>query len=367
MQGKPDTVTINVLSSISDVDGASWDKLVRANYPFLKHAFLSALEKHRCIGQHVGWLPRHLVYYRNNMLAGAIPLFEKHNSWGEFVFDHAWADAYERYGIDYYPKLVNAIPFTPASGQRVLLFDNDDRETAAILVAAARKLADDGGYSGMHCLFPGPGDYRMLNQQDAVSRNDCQFHWKNRDYTDFDGFLAALKSRKRKNIRQERRKVSESGVDIIQLDGHTASEKDWVDFTRLYENIYNRKYGMPAFNQEFFMDIAATMPDQIHLILARHQHRSIAGALMYSDSDYQGIEFCIHGGVEKFDPGAQGEHKIARGFNPVRTRSLHWMTESPFNQAIRQFVLDEQAGVMRYINSVKTHSPYKQHGNDSFH
>ncbi len=368
---------------MAEVPTDQWDNLVRNNYPFLKHGFLSALEKQGCVGEHTGWLPRHLSYSKQDKLIAALPLYEKHNSWGEFVFDHAWADAYHQYGVEYYPKLVNAIPFTPASGQRILLENvahPGAGENAAILIAGANSLVDKGGYSGIHCLFPESADFALLNQNGAVSRKDCQFHWHNHNYQSFGEFLETLKFKKRKNIKQERRKVIDAGVSIRWLDGNTASIQDWHEFTRLYRQIYDRKYGMPAFSEAFFMAIAQSMPDQIHLVLADQQGDCVAGALMYSDDTtlygrhwgcdnyidslhfevcyYQGIEYCIKTGLKRFDPGAQGEHKIARGFVPTPTRSLHWMGQSPFRDAIRQFVEREQAGVQRYIDAVTAHSPY---------
>jgi predicted N-acyltransferase len=380
MTSGTESTSILVQSSIDDISATQWNALVRNNYPFLQHAFLQGMESYACVGEHVGWIPRHLVYLKDGRIAGAMPLYEKHNSWGEFVFDHAWADAYQRYGSEYYPKLVNAIPFTPATGQRILLAGDTEEETARLLVTAANTLVERGEYSGVHCLFPSTEDYRILNQQHAVSRYDCQFHWHNRGYTSFDDFLGTLKSRKRKNIKQERRKVVESSVEIRRLDGNSATERDWSDFTRLYEKIYDRKYGMPAFNQSFFMSIARSMPNQVQLVLASRNQQCLAGALMYCDDTtlygrhwgcdryidslhfevcyYQGIEICIERGLQRFDPGAQGEHKISRGFIPTRTRSLHWMAQSPFNQAIIQFVTREQSGVQRYIEAVTAHSPY---------
>ncbi len=375
------TVLITSHQSIDDIPASQWNALLEDGYPFLQHEVLSAMEKHDCVGEHTGWLPRHLTITDQGRLIGAIPIYEKHNSWGEFVFDHAWADAYYRAGIEYYPKLVNAIPFTPASGRRILV-DRQQQETITPkIIDAAKTLLDEGGYSGLHCLFPSPEAYTTLNQQGAVSRNDCQFHWHHRGYENFDDFLGTLKPKKRKNIRQERRKVADAGLNIRRLNGHTANEQDWADFTRLYALIYNRKYGMPAFNHHYFMEVALAIPGQIHLVLVDDGSRALAGALMYSDHNtlygrhwgcdsyvdclhfevcyYQGIEMCIENGWQRFDPGAQGEHKIARGFEATLMQSLHWMTDSPFNDAIAQFVSQEQKGVQRYINAVIQHSPYR--------
>ena len=382
---KDDTVIhLQVLTGIDEAPSDQWDRLVRANYPFLKSAFLGAMERFDCVGEDVGWIPKHLCYFQNKTMLAAMPLYEKHNSWGEFVFDHAWADAYHRHGIEYYPKLLNAIPFTPATGQRLLTGDRGsdeaNRETAQILISGARKLVEQGKYSGVHCLFPDATDFDLMSSPESVFRTDCQFHWHNKNYGCFDDFLSTLKSRKKKKIRQERRKVKDSGLSIRWIDGNETTEQDWTEFTRVYRQIYDRKYGMPAFNQSFFMDVAEAMPDQVQLVLAENQGTVVAGALMYCDDTtlygrhwgcnqyvdslhfelcyYQGIEFCIRNGLKKFDPGAQGEHKIARGFLPTATRSLHWMAYSPFNSAIRQFVEHEQKGVQQYIDAVAKHSPY---------
>ncbi len=375
-------LNIRVCDSIDEVSGRQWNRLIRGNYPFLNHGFLSAVERADCVGERVGWIPRHLVCQRDGALVAAMPLYEKHNSWGEFVFDHAWADAFHRYGVQYYPKLINAIPFTPASGQRILIADGQQRgKWAQALVGAAKTLAREHGYSGVHSLFPEPGDYELLNRLAPVSRHDCQFHWHNRDYTCFDDFLITLKSRKRKIILRERRKVIDADVQIEWLDGHSATAADWRRFTRLYQKIYDRKYGIPAFNTAFFTAVNEAMPGQVHLVSAKVDGKIVAAALLYSDDTtlygrhwgcdryvdclhfevcyYQGIEYCIRRGLQRFDPGAQGEHKIARGFEPTRTCSLHWMSDNPFNPAIRQFVRHERDGVQHYMEAAAAHSPYR--------
>ena len=370
-------------SSLDQIDRGAWNALVEDDYPFLRHEFLASMEANRCVGEHAGWIPRHIgCHDRSGRLIGALPLYEKHNSWGEFVFDYAWADAYHRAGIDYYPKLVNAIPFTPASGQRLLVEEAAREEIAGRLLAGARQLMLKGEFSGIHSLFVRNQDFALLDQDQPLYRIDCQFHWHNRDYRDFEEFLATLRSKKRKNIRQERRKVEQSGVRIRRLNGHDASEQDWRDFTSMYRAIYDRKYGAPAFNTRFFIDVAKAIPDQVVLVLVDAGGECIAGALMYSDRHtlygrhwgcrgyldslhfevcyYQGIEHCIEHGLKRFDPGAQGEHKVARGFVPTRTRSLHWIAGRPFRQAIADFVERERAGVQGYIQAVEAHSPYQE-------
>ena len=380
-------MNIETFSSIDDIDPSRWNVLVRDRYPFLQHGFLSAMERHACVGPRAGWIPRHLGCFDGDALVGAMPLYEKHNSWGEFVFDHAWADAFHRAGLAYYPKLVNAIPFTPAAGQRVLAREHGREGILRALLGGARELMGGGRFSGLHSLFVEPGEFAWLHTEDAVSRSDCQFHWHNRGYPDFDAFLGTLKAKKRNNIRRERARAAGAGVVIRRLDGHTAGEADWRDFTEMYRGIYDRKYGYPAFNLGFFTEVAALMPDQIQLVMVRRKDdaEAVAAALMYRDHHtlygrhwgcrgyvdclhfetcyYQGIEICIAGGLQRFDPGAQGEHKIARGFAPTPTRSLHWMAHSPFARAIRQFAGHERSGVKEYINAVARHSPY--HRNDA--
>ena len=343
---------ITTFSRIDDLDAGQWNALVRGGYPFARHEFLAAMERHGCVGARSGWIPRHLGCFDGGELVGAMPLYEKHNSWGEFVFDHAWAEAFHRAGLAYYPKLVNAVPFTPAAGPRVLVRNEGRADIAAKLVDGVRELMRRGGFSGAHSLFVAPGEFDLLNSRGALSRMDCQFHWHNRNYRDFGDFLATLKAKKRKNIRQERARVAQAGVVMRRLDGRTATAQDWRDFTAMYRAIYDRKYGYPAFNEAFFRAVAAAMPEQIQLVLAQRDGdaRPLAAALMYLDDDtlygrhwgcremldclhfevcyYQGIEFCIERGLRRFDPGAQGEHKIARGFSPTPTRSLHYLASS---------------------------------------
>ena len=372
--------SIQIHDRIDEVPPQDWDVMLRDDYPFLKHRYLAALEHHQCVGEEVGWIPRHLCLYQNSELAAAMPLYEKHNSWGEFVFDHAWADAYRRHGLHYYPKLVNAVPFTPAAGQRVICRKNPDAQSVSLLLKTVSSIMDRCGYSSLHCLFPDQQDQQRLNIHGALMRNDCHFQWHNQNYASFESFLQGLKSKKRKNIRQERRKVIESGLSIRWLTGRQTSEKDWHDFHDVYTRIYQRKFGMPAFSLEFFLEIAETMSDQVILALADHRKTVIAGALFYRDRQtlygriwgtrhrvdalhfelcyYAGIEYCIREGLAKFDPGVQGEHKIARGFVPAQTHSLHWIANRPFRQAIREFLSHEEQGVRHYMDQVKENSAY---------
>jgi len=373
---------IKVLDNLDQVDAQQWNALVQDRNPFMQHAFLTALERHACVGAAFGWLPRHLVIYNDEQdLVGAMPLYEKYNSYGEFVFDHAWAEAYQRHGLDYFPKLVSSIPYTPASGQRLLAKPKQQAEIFPLLLAAAMELAQTLEASGVHWLFALASEQDWLEQQGLVARHDCQFHWRNFGYDSFDDFLKTLATKKRKNIRQERRKVRDSGVQLRLLNGHTATAKDWSDFAYFYQHTFESKWGIPTLNEGFFREVAQQLPDQVILVLADREESCIAGSLMFcSDTHlygrhwgcteyfdslhfeacyYQGIEYCIQQGLHVFEPGAQGEHKVPRGFIPTLTRSSHWLLEEAFRQPVRQHTRHEQRAVARYINAAWEHLPYR--------
>jgi len=371
-----------VHNSIAEISSQQWNRLVQGKHPFVRHEFLYAMELHQCVGEKFGWLPRHIgVYSDSDELLGVMPLYEKHNSYGEFVFDHAWADAYQRSGLSYYPKLVSAIPYTPARGQRLLAKPGMQEQVQPLLLERALRLTQQLNCSGFHCLFPLPDEHRLISQQ-MLSRYDCQFHWHNRGYRDFEHFLQQLNAKKRKNIRQERRRAAASGVVIRRLDGASASEQDWRDFTAFYQQTFQRKWGMATFNYQFFSEIARLMPEQVLLVLADIDSRCIAGALMYRSDHtlygrhwgcieqidalhfevcyYQGIEYCIEQGLRHFEPGAQGEHKMARGFLPTITASSHWIVDPRFRQPIARYVQQEKDAVEDYLQQLLASSPYRQ-------
>jgi predicted N-acyltransferase len=370
---------VAIHAQIAEVDATAWNRLVEANHPFLKHQFLHALEQQRCVGESMGWIPRHITLWEGAQLVGAMPLYEKHNGYGEFVFDHAWSDAYHRLGRDYYPKLVSAIPYTPVVGQRLLARSERHRKQ---LLQAARQLAETERFSGLHLLFATAEEGQWMAQQSLLQRHDCHFHWHNRGYRSFDDFLQALKSKKRKNIRQERRRVAEAGVTIRQLDGSTATRQDWVDFDRFYQRTFLSKGGMPTLNLDFFLQIAETLPEQVLLFLADRDGACVAGSLMFrSDSAlygrhwgcdeeidalhfeacyYQGIEYAITHQLQWFEPGAQGEHKIPRGFVPIETRSSHWLREQFLQEPIRRFCEEEREFVEEYRIEKRAHQPYRE-------
>jgi len=373
---------IKLLSSMNMVSADSWNALVVDNNPFCRHEFLKALEDNQCIGDKFGWIPKHLAVFHEEDLVGALILFEKHNNYGEFVFDHQWQNAFHNHNLSYYPKLVSSIPYTPASGQRFLFKEEYKEEVLEILFDGVRNLCNDSQCSSFHCLFAESDQLNWLKQKKLSIRQDCQFHWFNHNYTNFDDFLDQLKPKKRKNIRQERKKIQNSDVEIFALDGFTAKDQDWEDFAKFYERIFLEKSGIPTLNADFFKQIASSIPDQVLLFLAKENNESIAGSLMFkSDTKlfgrlwgciehidflhfelcyYQGIEYCIQNQIKVFEPGAQGEHKVARGFIPQRTFSAHWINALEFRKPIDQFCNDELPYIENYINSVKEHSPFKQ-------
>jgi len=375
-------VNVQCIVTLADVDPAEWDALIYDRHPLLSHAFLYAMEQHGCLTEASGWIPRYLVIEEQGELIAAMPLYEKTNSWGEFVFDHAWADAYARYGLDYYPKLVSAIPFSPVFGQKLLLKSGREQQLYPVLLDALYQVAEQIGASSAHILFPLGTEQQYFEQQGWLSRHDCQYHWENEDYANFEGFLSRLNHKKRKNIRQERRKIETAGIHFRQLDGHTANSEDWRQFTRFYNSTYERKWGAPIFNQPFFESVAEKLGKRMVLVLADRDDDCIAGALMYRSESvlygrhwgcseyhpslhfetcyYQGIEFCIQEGIRIFEPGAQGEHKIARGFRPVRTHSAHWLKDARFRPAVEQFCEQESRVIRHHIDALKSHDPFKQ-------
>ncbi len=372
---------IIIHQSISEIQPGPWNSFVKDNNPLVSHEFLYAMERHGCVGEKFGWLPCHIAVYDNDRLVAAMPLYEKTNSYGEFVFDHAWADAYQRSGLRYFPKLVSAVPYTPATGQRLLCGEGDEQTWYPVLLNTATEHCQKH-YSSFHCLFPDRNQQNFFSHSNLLMRHDCQYHWFNHGYEDFDDFLQKLSSRKRKNINKERQAVSDAGVSFRLLNGHTASERDWIDFTRFYNKTFSEKWGMATFNLGFFKEIGKKLPDNVLLVLADRDGKCIAGSLMYvSDTTlygrhwgsaekvdqlhfetcyYQGIDYCIRNNIRCFEPGAQGEHKIARGFVPVITRSAHWLSSDVYREAIAHYCREEQLAIAEYVSQLQEKLPYKK-------
>lgn len=376
------TLDIRAFDSIHDISEADWTRFSGTANPFLCHSFFRALEDSGCTSPATGWTPHHLAFYLDGALAGFAPAFLKTHSRGEYVFDWAWADAYQRYGLDYYPKLLLAIPFTPCQGPRLLL-DRPLRDTLTpeTLHAALDSVAVDAGAHSWHLLFPDAADQALLDHPNRLHRLGCQFHWHNHGYHSFDDFLAALTSRKRKSIRRERRQVAEQGITFAHFRGRDISEQVLGAFHVFYRATYLKRGQRPYLNLEFFRALREQQPDQLHIVMAVKDGERIAGALFLTGEDtlfgrywgcldeydhlhfetcyYQGIELAIQQGLARFDAGAQGEHKLIRGFEPVITHSWHWVAHTGFREAIARFTEEESEQVLAYYEDARTALPFK--------
>jgi predicted N-acyltransferase len=373
---------IEPLPRIADLAPADWNGLTASGNPFLRHEFLHALEESGCVDGDSGWRPAHLVAREDGRLLGALPCYLKSHSWGEFVFDFAWADAYARSGRSYYPKAVSAVPYTPAGGPRLLVPSSPDAAgIKAALLEAARNQVIELGASSFHCLFPSREDAEFLETQGYAIRLGCQYHWHNRGYRDFDHFLDGFSAEKRKKVRRERRRVQEAGIEVLLLEGPEVTPALWQVFYRFYQDTMLGKSGYLPLSLAFFRQVGRTMPENVVLALARWRGDYVAAALSFRGGDtlygrywgasrdfhslhfelcyYAGIDYCIRNGLRCFEPGAQGEHKISRGFLPTATYSAHWLADTAFRRAIYQF-LDREREEMRYhIASLDAHAPYK--------
>jgi predicted N-acyltransferase len=370
------------LKSIADIDAASWNALAGSRQPFVRHEFLLALEQSGCAVPRTGWSPRHLVLEDScGRTVGAMPLYRKGHSRGEFVFDFSWANAYAQHGLKYYPKLLSAIPFTPVAGSRVLVDPGaDPLAVADALIQAAAGYARSEQLSSWHVLFPGDENLAPLKRAGLIERRDCQFHWFNRGYESFDAFLATFTAEKRKKAKRERRRVAEAGIEFDTRLGGEMDDALWSTVYEFYADTFYRHGHEPYLNLDFFKRIAADMPDKMMLKIARHGPSPIAVAIFFVGEDalfgrywgaggnyhslhfetcyYQGIEYCIEHKLQRFEPGTQGEHKVPRGFVPTLTSSLHDIVDPRFSAAIRDFARREAQGVDHYAAAVSEHVPY---------
>ena len=372
-------IDIRFLPRLAGIDAAQWDALRGGDDPFLAHAFLDGLERHDCLRPQRGWTPHHLAIYRDARLLAAAPCYLKSNSHGEFVFDHGWAEAYWRHGLDYYPKLLCAVPYSPVPGPRLLTAG--DAGLRALCLDALREETLRLGLSSAHVNF----DHAPSVDDDAddrwLPRHDWQFHWHQRGWRDFDDFLAALSAKKRKNIRQERAAVRRAGIRLYWRHGDEASEAELAAMHGFYCRSFMEKGNLPVLTLDFLHHLAQTMPRQLLLILAEHEGRPVAGALCLRSTDtlygrywgsevdlpglhfetcyYQGIDYCLAHGLRVFQPGARGEHKIARGFLPVATHSRHFIAEPRFRAAIAESLARESTWLAGYRERLLAHSPYR--------
>ena len=373
----------HIVSSLSEIGQAGWDALValqESPNPFLSFAFLHALHESGSATPETGWQPQYIALYdAADRLAAALPLYVKGHSYGEYVFDWAWANAYQEHGLDYYPKLLSAIPFTPVSGPRLLARDARARAALVDVLVATQKATD---VSSTHVLFPPDDQAKQLADAGFLLRSGVQFHWMNAGYATFDDFLATLEQKKRKNIRAERRRVREAGVSLRRVRGPDITIDEWRFFTRCYRNTYAEHFSKPYLNLNFFRRIGKTMPDNLLLVIAERDGHPIAASLVVHDETtlygrywgalehvpclhfetayYQPLEFCIEQGIQVFEGGAQGEHKMARGFLPTRTWSAHWLAHPSFADAVERFLEREAGGIDDYIDELNDRNPFRK-------
>jgi uncharacterized protein len=370
-------IVVQIVGSITQVDASQWDTLA-AGMPLLSHAFLAALEQSGSVGQGTGWGPCIMVIMQDDQLVGAMPLYIKTNSYGEYVFDWAWADAYEQNGLAYYPKLLSAIPFSPITSSRLLAKNN---ETKRQLIEAFESVMMKNSLSSAHVLFPDDLDAELFAQAGWMKRTGVQFRWQNEGYQTFEDFLQTLSHNKRKKIHQERKKVSDAGVTCFTIKGLDATEEDWDFFYQCYCTTYLEHHSNPYLTRAFFREISKSMPQHILLVIAELDEEKIASTLSFYQQDtlygrywgatkfvsglhfelcyYQAQQFCINEKIKYFEGGAQGEHKLARGFKPRPTCSFHKIAHPDFEVAIKDFLAKESDGIAAYTTELEERAPFK--------
>lgn len=365
-----------VVSAMREFSRDEWNALLPDDNPFIRYEFLDALERGECLVPY-GWIPRHVGLWDGDRLVAAMPMYLKDNSYGEFVFDFSWAQAYQRYGKNYYPKLVVSVPYSPATGTRLLV---SDPARISELIEFAQHHARENDLSSLHVLFPTMTETDQLEALGMQRRTGCQFHWSNRGYRDFGDYLSTFTAEKRKKLKRERRHVQEAGVELEVVHGDEANDEQWSTYHRFYASTFDRLGGYATLSETFFRQLGATMGKQVVLVLARHMGRYVAGAfclrgkntlygrhwgceaqfnsLHFEACYYQGIEYCIRHGLRSFEPGAQGEHKIGRGFVPTLTWSAHWVADADFSRAIADFLPRERRALDNYMEELRTHLPF---------
>lgn len=378
-----DTFDIAVYDSLDALQREHWDNCAGTTNPFVLHGFLSSLEESGSVTAETGWHPQHLaVSGPDGGLLGAVPLYVKNHSYGEYVFDWSWADAYHRAGGQYYPKLQCAVPFTPVTGPRLLMAPGAPDNTERLLMAGMLTMAEKLQVSSLHVTFPTEREWRGLGDKGFLQREGIQYHWENRGYANFDGFLAALSSRKRKAIRKERRLVAEQGITMRVLEGADITEAHWDAFYTFYRDTVDKKWGSAYLRRSFFSLLGERLADNIVLIIAEDQNRIVAGALNLRGGDtlfgrnwgciadykflhfetcyYQAIDYAIQNGLKWVEAGAQGAHKVQRGYLPRKTYSAHWFADGGFSTAIARYLEQERAAIDEEFTETLGQSPYRQ-------
>ena len=375
---------VKFLKSINEVAAEDWNAITGSDYPFTSYEFLHALETSGATCNETGWIVHHALVYHKQQWVAVMPLYLKYHSYGEYVFDFQWAEAYQSHGYDYYPKLISAIPFTPATGPRLCVRSGFQKKVILeSLIKAIKEYSCAEKISSWHCLFPNENDSGELESLNISQRTGVQFHWFNNNYQRFDDFLLDFNSRKRKNLKKERKKVVEQHLKIERLEGSQISDEIWQRFYHFYQLTYVKRSGHGGYlGIEFFIELGKRMPEHLMMVLAKKNDQIIAAALNLKDSTtlygcywgcyeeydflhfeacyYQGIEYCIEQGLERFDPGAQGEHKIQRGFRPVYTYSNHFIKDERFQLAINSFLKEEKTYISQYYQDAKNYLPFKK-------
>ena len=377
-----DTLQVKLVQGIGQIDAHVWDACIGPDQPFLSHAFLSALEDSGSASQRTGWLPLHLVVEAGGELIGCAPMYLKSHSYGEYVFDWGWANAYERAGGTYYPKLQVSVPFTPVPGPRLLVRPEAGAAARAMLAHGLVSAAEQLGVSSLHVTFCRENEWDELGAAGLLKRQGMQYHWHNRGYQTFDDFLGALKSSKRKTIRKERARVREQGLSVEVLTGDALTPDIWDAFYPFYRSTVDKRWGSAYLTKRFFARLGETMPERVVLMMARHQGRYVAGALNLLGADtlygrvwgcrrefeflhfeacyYQAIEFAIGRGLARVEAGAQGPHKLQRGYEPVPTYSAHWIRDPGFRDAVERFLVEERREMLAEMGHLRELLPYRQ-------
>ena len=382
---EPDSFHFEILDRLSDISPDQWNALLPSDAgPFLRYEFLSALEETACVGSNTGWQTAHLLARDDKHLVGALPLYIKQHSYGEFVFDWSWAQAYEQQGMHYFPKALCAIPFTPVQGSRILVASQIDADNIRTkLISQLKNLVIQNRLSSAHILFPHASEAMDFKNDGFMLRDSVQFHWHNQEFQNFDHFLSTLTMKRRKNIRREREQVKRAGVHFRHVPGVSSTDTDWEFFYRCYDNTYREHHSSPYLNEAFFKLWAKRMPENLHLIIAQRNGNPIAASLIVVDpvaskaygrywgaieyvpclhfetAYYQAIEYCIANKIQTFEGGAQGEHKMARGFLPTTIQSAHFMADPQFARAVQHFLDREHQGIGAYVDELSEHSPLK--------
>lgn len=374
---------VKQIHGITDIAAAEWNALAGSGYPFIRHEFLAALEQSGSVSEQTGWSPRHLLVYDQAELIALLPLYLKTHSYGEFVFDQPWAAAYRQHGLAYYPKWLSAIPLTPCPGPRLLLKNSSDQaRVMRLLFDWIRDQSIEKGLASWHCLFPEERQSEQWHALGLQRREGVQFHWFNKGYRDFDDYLDAFTAAKRKMIRRERRRVNEAGIELRRVPGNRVTDAEWQAFYRFYALTYWKKGSEPYLAPDFFTRCAATMGERMLLTQAILHGETVAAALSFVGGDtlygrywgcredhdalhfeacyYQGLDYCLEHGLQRFDSGAQGEHKIARGFEPVITSSAHWIRDAGFAAAVGRFLARERPTVRAYRQNAADLLPFKK-------